>query len=101
MMTNRIQNLTPAKRAPSFIGSSIARPTGLQTIKTGLLREFNPAYGQQRMVELALNEAEALAHESGFPHLVFPTLAREKVEAVAAWNRRQRLVRRRVLSFAA
>jgi hypothetical protein len=100
MTTYPIQPLRPAKTAASFAASRSRLPT-LQSIKTGLLKEFHPVYRQGRMVELALNEAEALAHDTGFPLLVFPALAREKVEAVAAWNRRQRMVRRRVLSFAA
>lgn len=65
----------------------------VQRIKRGLLSEFRP-YGRGQMFQLALNEAEALAQETGFPQLVFPTLAREKVESVAAWSRRQQAVRR-------
>ena len=44
---------------------------------------------QQHALRLALNEAEALAWQTMYPHLVFPVLAMEKVQAVAAWNRRQ------------
>ena len=40
-------------------------------------------------MKLALNEAEALALQTGFPHLVFPALAEEKVHAIAAWHQRQ------------
>ncbi|MBI3868312.1 MAG: hypothetical protein HY299_07250 [Verrucomicrobia bacterium] len=50
--------------------------------------------GHERLLGLALNEAEALAWETGFPHLVFPTLALEKVQGVAAWASHQRSVRR-------
>lgn len=46
----------------------------------------------ERMLQLALNEAEALAWHTGYPHLVFPALAAEKVHAVADWNRHQRSV---------
>lgn len=53
-----------------------------------------------RLVQLALNEAEALAWETDYPHLLFPTLALEKVQAVAAWNSRQQLVRRNHSEFA-
>ena len=49
---------------------------------------------QEQMLRLALNEAEALAWETMYPHLVFPTLATEKVQAVAAWNTHQQSVRR-------
>jgi hypothetical protein len=43
-----------------------------------------------RSLRLALNEAEALASQTLYPHLVFPALALEKVQAVAAWEKRQR-----------
>ncbi len=70
----------------------------IENVKRGLAQEFQQTFHRQsRMVRLALNEAEALAHETGFPLLVFPALAREKVEAVAAWNRRQWIVQHAVL----
>jgi len=39
----------------------------------------------ERLFRVALNEAEALAWETEYPQLVFPVLAREKIEAIAAW----------------
>jgi len=50
---------------------------------------------QEHLLELALNEAEALAAQTGYPHLVFPVLAAEKVRSVAAWDARQQRVRRK------
>jgi hypothetical protein len=47
----------------------------------------------ERLLRLALNEAEALAWQTAYPHLVFPVLATEKAQAVAAWDARQRLLR--------
>lgn len=47
---------------------------------------------QERVLQLALNEAEALAWQTEVPHLVFPTLAEEKVRAVAKWTIRQRVI---------
>jgi len=46
----------------------------------------------ERMLQLALNEAEALAWQTEYPHLVFPALATEKVHAITDWNRHQRSV---------
>jgi len=46
-----------------------------------------------RILRLALNEAEALADQTGFPQLVFPTLAAEKAQAVSTWLRRQKSIR--------
>ena len=56
-----------------------------------------------RVFQLALNEAEALAWQSGYPHLFFPALAWEKAATVAQWHLRQQTIRQRepVLSFAA
>ena len=47
----------------------------------------------EQLLHLALNEAEALAWETSYPHLVFPTLALEKAQAVANWDAHQRAIR--------
>ena len=63
-------------------------------VKTALYAEWRAALTtQERLLQLALNEAEAQAWQTEFPHLVFPVLATEKAQAVAAWNRRQQLLR--------
>jgi hypothetical protein len=53
-----------------------------------------------QLVKLAVNEAEALAWQTNYPHLVFPTLAAEKVQAVARWSERQQSVRGANAEFA-
>lgn len=64
-------------------------------VKQAILEEFRDAFAvQNKMLRLALNEAEALAWETDYPHLVFPALANEKAQEVAAWNVRQRAVAR-------
>jgi hypothetical protein len=57
---------------------------------------------QPRLLQLVLNEAEALAWQTGVAHLVFPLLAQEKVKAVAAWHARQKSIRQTepILAFA-
>ena len=47
----------------------------------------------EHMLHLALNEAEALAWQTTYPHLLFPALAEEKVQAVNTWAARQNAVR--------
>jgi len=49
----------------------------------------------EKLFRLALGEAEALAWQTDYPHLVFPGLATEKVLAVAAWHARQQSLARR------
>ena len=45
---------------------------------------------QERLLRLTLNEAEALAFQTLYPQLVFPTLAVEKIQGAARWSSRQR-----------
>jgi hypothetical protein len=47
---------------------------------------------QEQLLRLAVNEAEALAFQTLYPQLVFPTLAVEKVQGAARWSDRQRLL---------
>jgi len=61
--------------------------------KAAVLTEWSDALETQRhALRLALNEAEAMAWQTTYPDFVFPALALEKVQAVAAWNRRQRTI---------
>jgi len=62
--------------------------------KQAILNEFKQSFhASDQVLRLALNEAEALAWQTGFPHLVFPTLATEKAQAAVAWAAHQRAVR--------
>jgi len=66
----------------------------LDQIKNAILADFRGMFGgQEQMLRLALNEAEALAWQTDYPHLVCPTLAMEKAQGLAAWNVRQRAIR--------
>ena len=67
----------------------------IQKTKNAILKEFVDAFKtQEHLLRLALNEAEALAWQTGFPQLVFPTLATEKAQAALAWSVRQRSMNR-------
>jgi hypothetical protein len=74
---------------------------GIEQTKNRIANEFREtleAHGQ--LVQLALNEAEALAWQTDYPHLLFPALAMEKVQLVAAWQTRQQSLHRRHSVFA-
>ena len=63
--------------------------------KARILSEFRERLEDHgHVLRLAVNEAEALAWQTEYPHLLFPSLAAEKAQAVAAWHRRQELLRR-------
>jgi len=66
------------------------------------LNEFRSTIeAHEHLLHLALNEAEALAWQSGVPHLVFPALAREKAQGVTEWYQRQRSLHRPAKGLAA
>jgi len=64
-------------------------------VKEAIFAESSRALtAPERLVRLALNEAEAAAWQTKYPHLFFPALAMEKIQAVTDWNARQQSVRR-------
>ena len=66
----------------------------LDRVKRSVLQEFElKAAGEERFLRLALNEAEALAWQTPYPHLLFPVLAEEKAASMKQWSARQRLVK--------
>ena len=63
-------------------------------VKEAIFAEYSRAFSvPDRLVRLALNEAEAAAWQTRYPHLFFHALATEKVRAAAAWNAHQQSVR--------
>ena len=76
----------------------------IASVRASVERDFSALVEEQsRLLRLALNEAEAIALQTGFPELLFPILAQEKAVKVAAWHERQKSVRqsRPVHAFAA
>lgn len=54
---------------------------------------------QEHLLRLVLNEAEAVARQTMYPHLIFPALATEKVQAVIAWDAKRQAVQRAKYAF--
>jgi len=67
----------------------------IRDVREAILAEARETVqAQEQLLRLAMNEAEAIAWQTLYPGLVFPTLAMEKVRGVAAWNKHQRLLTR-------
>ena len=67
----------------------------IEKVKQAVLDEFHETMdAHNQMLRLAVNEAEALAWETDYPHLLFPALAQEKAEQVSSWETRQREITR-------
>ena len=64
--------------------------SALANIKTRLGQAWSQRLGQHpELVRQALAEAEVLAAQTNYPHLLFPVLAEEKVHQVSRWHERQ------------
>ena len=68
----------------------------LAAVKVKVEREFAQTMaGYDHLLKAAINEAEALAWQTPYPHLLFPVLAEEKAAAVQQWAAQQRAIRER------
>lgn len=75
--------------------------TRIEHAKDRILNEFHVTLEPHHKVfQLALNEAEALAWQTAYPHLLFPSLAMEKIQTVTEWQARQHSVRQHHSVFA-
>jgi hypothetical protein len=73
----------------------------VERAKNGILDEFHDLVeSHQTLFRSALNDAEALAWQTAYPHLVFPSLAVEKIQSIAAWQNRQQFLHQSNLVFA-
>ena len=67
----------------------------LTAIRTRIEREFSRTMtGYEKLLRGAMNEAEALAWQTPYPHLFFPALAEEKAAAARQWVTRQRSLKK-------
>jgi len=104
MKTNELNEMKgPSRR--SFANACLASCRKLiaqvQKTKAAIVAEFLGAFGaSEQLLHLALNEAEALAWQTEYPHLVFPALAMEKAQSLANWQRRQRSMRSEHAAYA-
>jgi hypothetical protein len=105
MKRNKIdQNGTNVERGVAFRNTGLA---SCRNIFTRIARAketfFNESYqalkAHKRLLRQALNEAEAVAWQTMYPHLVFPVLATEKIQAVIASNAKLQALRRTNVNF--
>lgn len=85
----------------AFVASCQTALAQITAAKEAIFAESREALkSRESLLRQALNEAEAVAWQTMYPHLVFPALAEEKVQAVIAWNAHQRAVRLATPAFA-
>jgi hypothetical protein len=96
MKINRLENNTNQNAFTTFCANYCRKLlTEIQRAKQDLVNQFRKAFtGEEQLLRLALNEAEALAFLTDYPHLVFPTLAMEKIQGAANWTTHQKQIGR-------
>ncbi len=95
MKTNNTETTSNRNLADLCLASCQKLIAQIKEAKDRILAEFQDRYEtHEQLLRLALNEAEALAWQTPYPQLVFPGLAVEKAQAVAAWSSHQRSIRR-------
>jgi len=95
MKTNNVQNnvveTKALKGACAASDKSIA--TQIDALKREVFTEFQSALGaNDQLLRLALIEADALARQTEYPHLLFPLLAAEKARNAARWQFHQQFL---------
>ncbi|MGA2683623.1 MAG: hypothetical protein ABSF51_01090 [Verrucomicrobiota bacterium] len=95
MNTNQgVKNIAVKTVADACIASCQKLAAQIEQAKGNLLAELQGTLDvPERLFRLVLDEAEALAWQTGYPHLLFPALAAEKLQAAAGWNARQQVIR--------
>jgi len=95
MKTNNPETTHNRNLAEVCLASCQKLVARINEAKDRILAEFQELFGTyDQSVRLALNEAEALAWQTPYPHLFFPDLAAEKIQAVAARLSHDRPARR-------
>ena len=94
-MKTNLESKAARKLAEACLGQCQKLIGQIKQAKKNLVTEFRDAFsGREQILQLAVNEAEALAWQTEYPHLVFPALALEKVTVATHWQQRQKVVRR-------
>jgi hypothetical protein len=92
---NENNNASQTGRPPAGLATCRKAARLVDEVKREVFTEYQAALGaNEQLLRLALNEADALAQQTGYPHLVLPLLAAEKARNAARWQFRQQFLLR-------
>ena len=99
--TNENKNQSESTFANRCLGSCKAFLAEIEQARDMIVNELQETLDTHgNLFRLALNEAEALASQTAYPHLFFPALAHERVQAVVNWRQRQQAIRQPQMALA-
>ena len=85
--------LTGNKTLNACLGACEKLVKQLGQAKQNIIAEFRDVFqAQEQLLQQAIVEADALAWQTEYPHLLFPVLAAEKVQRAAQWQSRQQFL---------
>jgi hypothetical protein len=96
-LTTKNENFgTDQTFASACLGCGQKLVAQIEQVKNNIVTDFHEAFkSHEQLLNRAVGEAEALAWQTAFPQLVFPTLAMEKIQVVAGWGARQEIIKQR------
>ena len=98
---NAKNNKTSQTFTAACLGACDKIAAQLTQAKDNLIAEFQSRFqNHESWLELVLFEADALSQQTKYPHLVFPLLAAEKLQAATQWQSHQQRVLRRQPAYA-
>jgi len=94
--TTNLEEQTYTDLAPRTFTQACADK--LQSLKAKLVAKLTAEFSDlhEGLIRRAVDDADALATLSGFPHLLLPDLALEKVQGARTWNQRQQMIQQGV-----
>ena len=94
MKTTNKENQTSSQTlAGACLDSCRKLVAQVERAKKNLKAEFRQTFAaHEQLLAHVINQADALAWQTEYPHLLFPTLALEKVQSAVRWQERQRLI---------
>lgn len=85
----------------TFLASCQDLAAKIERVKNDIVAEFQDEFkANQQLFLHVINQADALAWQTDYPHLIFPQLAVEKVQAAENWVARQQAIRRDASAYA-
>ena len=94
IIENKITETTNKTFKDACLGTCEKIAQQIRQAKNNILAEFRDTFqAHERLLQLAVTEADALAWQTEYPHLVFPLLATEKIQSAAQWQTRQQFLR--------
>ena len=96
MPTNKKSSVTDQTFTNACLACGQKFVAQIERVKNSIMADYRETLkAHEQLLNRAVGEAEALAWQTAYPQLVFPTLAMENAQAVAGWSERQQIIKQK------